>query len=149
MAPLAVGDFLLVNHEGNKTDKKEGRETDWERRGEGRFSDFLKCSDEIEALSSHEDTMKSPQLVGLPNSSVYKRKSHLRPGRRKKKRRERESFDFWVHFWSRASFTTVCPQLVATVRQPSEESCRSLRFRCRYQQLFSKRLHSRFITTSV
>lgn len=27
-APLAVRDFLLVNHEANKTDKKEGRESD-------------------------------------------------------------------------------------------------------------------------
>lgn len=64
MVPLAVGDFLLVNHEGNKTDKNEGR--DLERKEGKRFSDFLKCSDEIEALSSHEVTMKSPQLVALP-----------------------------------------------------------------------------------
>lgn len=69
MAPLAVGDFLLVNREANKTDKKEGRERD-RLRQEGRFSDFLKCSDKIEILSSHEITMKSPQLVALANSGL-------------------------------------------------------------------------------
>lgn len=31
-----------------------------------RFSDFLKCLEEIEALSSHEATIKSTQLVALP-----------------------------------------------------------------------------------
>lgn len=64
MVPLAVGDFLLVNHEGNKTDKKEGQERQ-SPTGE-RFSDFLRSSDEIEALSSHEFTTKSSQLVTLP-----------------------------------------------------------------------------------
>lgn len=70
MAPLAVGDFLLVNHEGNKTDKTEGERDRLRKERRGRFSDFLKCSDEIEALSSHEATMKNPQLVALPNSEV-------------------------------------------------------------------------------
>lgn len=41
MAPLAVGDFLLVNHEGNKTDKKEGRERQNEKaEKEGDFKIF-------------------------------------------------------------------------------------------------------------
>lgn len=33
MVPLAVGDFLLVNHEGNKTDKRGERERWGEPRG--------------------------------------------------------------------------------------------------------------------
>lgn len=41
MVPLAVGDFLLVNHEGNKTDKKEGGERQTEKRvREGDFQIF-------------------------------------------------------------------------------------------------------------
>lgn len=53
--------LLLVNHEGNKTDTKERRER--LKKGE-REGDFLKCSDEMEALSSHEVT-KSQHLVAL------------------------------------------------------------------------------------
>lgn len=42
MAPPAAGDFLLVNHEGNKTDKEEGQERQAESgRERGRFTDSL------------------------------------------------------------------------------------------------------------
>jgi len=64
MVPLAARDFLLVNHEGNKTDKKERR--DLEKKEGGRFSDFRKCSDKMEALSYHEVTRLGPHLVALP-----------------------------------------------------------------------------------
>lgn len=39
MVPLAVGDFLLVNHEGNKTDKRGEREVGRTERGK-REGDF-------------------------------------------------------------------------------------------------------------
>lgn len=45
MAPLAGGDFfLLVNHEGNKTDKEEGRDRLRKERGReiSRFSEVYR-----------------------------------------------------------------------------------------------------------
>ncbi len=83
MVPLAVGDFLLVNHEGNKTDKKDGRERQTERGREiFRFSEVFRRNRGIIVPWGYNEK----PTVGCPSKTHIRLENTYKTGKEKKEK---------------------------------------------------------------
>ena len=94
------------------------------------MSDFLKCSAEIEALSSREVPMKSPQLVASSETWRLRREKETKEERFPERLLPPLAVGSWRGAW-----------------HISQDPRRGLVPPCCHQQLLSERLRSCFITT--